>query len=195
MTDSNTIISKIKFSAKYAFFDLGGVVFTFSDGLQAIAELIHQPLQDIVAYWNLQDNYICMGKLDPQQFWIKLTSHFSSGDPNMDFVKFWVSHFKPIQETHNAIKILNSEGFPIGIITNIYPRVFRRAMEQGMIPNINYQTIVQSCDLGITKPNLQIFTYAINQTDLTPRDVILVDNIIQNTQAVTRLGWNSFLLK
>lgn len=67
---------------RFAYFDLGGVVFNFSGGLEQISQDIHIPFEEIVAYWRSLDNQICLGDLTPQDFWEKLVDHFQVGDPS-----------------------------------------------------------------------------------------------------------------
>ncbi|MBU1885685.1 HAD-IA family hydrolase, partial [Patescibacteria group bacterium] len=178
---------------KYAFFDLGGVVFSFSRGLEAIAQLIDVPLSEVTTYWRSRDDEICKGKLEPQQFWRDLVSHFGQGDKDIDFLNFWIGHFCPIQETHIAMRALQSRGVLLGIITNIYPGIFEVAVRTGLIPKLDYQAVVQSCEIGIVKPDQQIFHHAIGLTDMRPSEVILVDDRAENTRVAKKLGWHSLL--
>ncbi len=193
MSEKITTIEEIRRPIRHAFFDLGGVVFSFSNGLKSIAQIVDKPLEDITVYWRSKDDKICLGELAPQQFWDDLVSHFGSGNKDMDFLEFWTNHFQPIQQTHDAMKALHSNGVQIGIITNIYPGVFNIAKEKEVIPTLDYHTVVQSCDLGVIKPNTQIFNHALTQTGLRPNEVILVDDLAENIQAVEGLGWKSLL--
>jgi len=193
MVEKIRSLEQIKQPIQYVFFDLGGVVFSFSRGLEAIAQQTGVPLSDVTAYWQSRDDEICKGNLKPQRFWNDLVSHFGQGNRGVDFLRFWISHFSPIQKTHHAMKAIQSRGIQLGIITNIYPGVFDIAVRTGLVPDLNYQAVVQSCRIGIVKPDQQIFRHAIGLTGMRPNEVVLVDDRAENTHAVKKLGWHSLL--
>lgn len=195
MIEILTLIERIKPPIKFAYFDLGGVVFSFSGGLEAIANKVKRPLEEVAAYWRSQDDAICRGELQPQQFWANLVSQFGHPDTGLDFLDFWISHFQPIQQTHDAMRDLQSDGVQIGILTNIYPGVFERAIDIGAIPNLEYQAVVKSCELGIVKPDLQIFEHALSQTGFSPNEVLFIDDRVENTQVAKKLEWNAILFE
>lgn len=195
MTDILFQIEQVRPPIKFAYFDLGGVVFSFSGGLEAFAKKVHSSLEEVTAYWMSQDDAICRGELDPQQFWNNLASQFGFNDTDLDFLGFWISHFRPIRKTHEAMKSLQTHGIKVGILANIYPKVFEKALYVGAIPKLNYYSIIKSCDLGIVKPDLQIFEHALSQTGLHPNEVILIDDRAENIRVANRLKWNTVLFE
>lgn len=195
MTEILSSVERINPPIRFVYFDLGGVVFSFSGGLEAIANKVGRSLEDITAYWRSQDDAICRGELQPQQFWNNLASQFHYNGANFDFLDFWISHFQPIQQTHDAMRALQSDGTQIGILTNIYPGVFERAIDTGAIPDLEYQVVVKSCELGIVKPDLQIFRHALTQTNFGPGEVLFIDDRVENTQVAKKLKWNGILFE
>lgn len=186
-----TSFDQIQSPIEVAFFDLGGVVFSFHGGLEALAQAVNKPLSEVTAYWLSRDNDICRGILAPQQFYKELVSHFGVGDPDMDFLQFWTSHFDPIIATHVAMEDIQSRGVSLGILTNIYPEVFNIAISMGVIPNLDYAVIVQSSELGIVKPDLKIFSQALQTAGVLPGQAILIDDRVENTDVAEVLGWHS----
>ena len=140
----------------------------FLAGLEAISEKLNIPLAEIISYWKSQDDSICLGKLNPQGFWI--------------------DHFTPNKKVHKSMMELQSTGIKIGLLTNIYLRGDERAIENGIIPNLDYFSVIKSCDLGLVKPNKRIFEYALEQTTSKPNDIVLIDDRDENIQVAKNLG-------
>lgn len=195
MKEILTPIQTIKPPIEFAYFDLGGVVFSFSGGLEAIANKIGRPIEDVTAYWKSQDDEICRGELQPQQFWNNMISQFHYDGPKLNFLEFWVSHFQPIRKTHEAMRVLQSKSVQIGILTNIYPGAFERALNTGAIPNLCYHAVVKSCEIGIVKPDRKIFEFALSQTALSPCQVIFIDDREENIKVAKKLNWNTLLFE
>lgn len=111
----------------------------------------------------------------------------------MDFLQFWTSHFSSITETHQAMLNIQSRGVGLGIISNIYPGVFNIALDMGVIPNLDYSVVVQSCDLGIVKPDQRIFGCALQLAGVSSERAVLIDDRTENIDAIEALGWYSLL--
>ena len=180
---------------RFAYFDLGGVVFSFSGGLKTMANNLNVPIESVESYWRAHDDQICLGKLTPQDFWVKLVSHFGSGEKELDFLEMWIDHFKPISETHEAMRQLDSDGVQIGLLTNIYPGVLDKAVERGCVPELPYHSVIQSCEVGIVKPDKQIFDIALARTNYLPSEVLFIDDREENTKIASSIGWNVHLFK
>ena len=191
MAERLTSFDQIQPPIRLALFDLGGVVFSFDRGLEALAQKVNKPLPEVKAYWLSRDDDICRGVLAPQQFYKDLASQFHVEDHDMDFLQFWTSRFRSNTETHQAMRDVQSRGVGLGILTNIYPGVFSIAVGLGVIPDLDYAVVVQSCDLGIVKPDPQIFNHALRLAGVSPEQVVLIDDRAENTNAVEALGWYS----
>ena len=191
MSERLNSFDQIQPPIRIAFFDLGGVVFSFHGGLEAMAQLFNKPLSQVKEYYFSRDDQRCRGELAPQQFWNDLVSQFGSGDRDMDFLQFWTSYFRPVPETHQAMQDVQSRGVALGILTNMSPGVFDIALRLGVIPTLDYAVVVQSCDLGIVKPDPAIFNHALRLAGVSPEQAVLIDDRAENTNAVEALGWYS----
>lgn len=52
-----------------------------------------------------------------------------------------------------------------------------------------------SCNVGFIKPDKRIFEFALEKLQLSPPDILFVDNNETNVEAAKRLGMNSLLFK
>lgn len=145
-----------KINPRFIYFDLGGVVFNFSKGLRNLSEKINAPFHEVIQLWKQYDENICTGEINPQQFWNILTAKFRYNGDNINFLDFWAGSFEPIEYTHKVIKWLVKKNRNIGIISNIYPGILKRAIKSGAIPRVGFNAIIQSCEIGIIKPDPDI---------------------------------------
>src|SRR5437868_2281738 len=101
----------------FIYFDIGNVIFNFQGGLEELAKITNSSLDICTTVWKSLDDDVCKGIKNPQDIWteIKKATNFEGEDIN--FIEFWVSHFKPIKETHTIIASL-SRSYPIGLLSN-----------------------------------------------------------------------------
>ena len=48
--------------------------------------------------------------------------------------------------------------------------------------------------MGVTKPNPKMYQTALNELELSPQEVIFIDDNLQNCKGAIKLGMNSILL-
>ncbi|MBD3250122.1 MAG: HAD-IA family hydrolase [Candidatus Pacebacteria bacterium] len=191
MAERLTSFDQIKPPIQFAYFDLGGVVLSFHNGIKDMAQKLNQPEPVVREYWLSRDDELCRGELAPQQFWIDLVSHFGTGDENMDFLTFWSSHFDSISETRQAMEDIRKRGVGLGILTNIYSGIFYFAVTSGVVPPYDYLAIVKSCEIGIVKPDPKIFEHAEHVARVKPKEIVFIDDRAENTDIAHHLGWNT----
>lgn len=195
MTEILRLIEQHDPPIKHAIFDLGGVVFSFTNGLESLAQKLSVPLDEIKAYWLSQDDAICRGKLDPQQFYLNLIAEFHCENEHFDFLPFWINHFVPIPSTHAAMTELASRDVKLSLLTNIYPGVFEKLEAVGAIPRLPFHKVILSCDLGMVKPEPAIFEYSANLIQSPANEVVFIDDRAENTRAAEQVGWTPILFE
>lgn len=179
---------------KFVYFDIGNVLFSFSGGLENIAKLFNEPLDELKSYWLSKDNDICRGLLSPQEFWNQAKKFFNYQGDDINFVDFWVKYFSKIQKGHDLALRL-SKSYKIGLITNIYPEVFEKVVHSDLMPQIDWTYVIKSCDYGFVKPERELFDIALKKTGFNANEVLLVDDIQENCDKATENGWRSILFK
>jgi len=72
-----TSFGQIQPPIRIAFFDLGGVVFSFYGGLEAMAQLFNAPLSQVKEYYFSRDDERCRREFDDEAIWIKIAALIS----------------------------------------------------------------------------------------------------------------------
>lgn len=137
------------------------------------------------------DDSICRGKINPQELWNRIKHDSGYSGKDIDFVPFWVSHFQPNLSVHKLIKDV-SKNHAVGLITNIYPGVFQKAIDAGDIPNLPYAFVLKSCDTGFIKPEEKIYELAEQMSGQKPSDILLIDDSPRFITPAQERGWKTY---
>lgn len=106
-------------------------------------------------------------------------------------MSFWVNHFKPNLQVHKLIRDV-SRNHPVGLLTNIYPGVYTKAVNTGNIPDLPYAFVLQSCETGLIKPEKQIYELAEKMGGQKSSDILLIDDSLRFIAPAQKLGWKTY---
>jgi putative hydrolase of the HAD superfamily len=84
-----------------------------------------------------------------------------------------------------------SERYQVGLLTNIMPGVLSALRESNLIPNLPYDSIIDSSEVAAIKPEQKIYEIAQSRTGCAPEQVLLIDDSRVNLMAAERLGWHT----
>lgn len=176
---------------RFLYLDLGNVIFNFSGGLEALSQKFGVQQQQVEQLFAKYDDEICSGRMQPSELLRMYETQFGKSSNVTDFGQWWASFFSPIKPTHQLIQDAVTNGIKVGLISNIYPTVFPRLLENGSIPNVNYDSVVLSCDEGVVKPDRKIFEIAQSRAMVKPSNIHYLDDLGVNIDIARQMGWNS----
>lgn len=81
----------------------------------------------------------------------------------------------------------------IGLLTNMYPRMFKTIGKRGLLPKIEWDVIIDSSIVGIAKPDRRIFKLAEKEAGFKGREILFVENNPNQAKAAKEFGWQTFL--
>ncbi len=176
---------------KVVFFDLGGVLFKFTGGLEKLAIKNNLKYQDFVKVFKKHDDEVCRGEITPQQLWDIYKKELNLQQSIPDFAEYWVGNFILIKETKKLIKSL-SKNYQIGIISNIYKGIFTKLIEKDFFPeNLNFNPLILSCNVGFVKPEIEIYKFAENKCKVCPENIYFIDDKEEFLIPAKKRGWNT----
>ena len=94
------------------------------------------------------------------------------------------------QDTINLIKKLKQEGFKTYILSNMCVEVVE-LMSQ-MFDFEMFDGIIFSGDVGMRKPDIEIYQYTLDKWGIDPKESIFVDDSAKNLEPFTVLGGHTF---
>jgi epoxide hydrolase-like predicted phosphatase len=104
----------------------------------------------------------------------------------------FVSRFE-VNPTMQALLSELSGNYRLGLLTNMYPGMFEAIKSRGLLPDINWEVVVDSSLEGIAKPQPEIYLLAQKRIGLKSENIIFVDNSEVNIIAAQKIGWETVL--
>ncbi|MFZ2152740.1 MAG: hypothetical protein WAV41_01650 [Microgenomates group bacterium] len=178
---------------KLIYFDIGDVIVDCGHYFQKVCKDFNLDFDDFLAFYIQHKHDLINGKIKTGEFWRKCVDYFHlKSAEDYDFVKWWVSDYKPVKPIgkfiHNMAKKIE-----IGVISNINSGMWEEMIKTGLIPDIKYQKILLSCNLGIKKPNREIYELAQSEYRVRSEQILFVDNQEKNLVIPREMGWNTLL--
>lgn len=178
---------------KFVYFDVGSVLIDWQKVFSTAAETNNLSVDEIGTVFDEYSDDITKGIISPAQFWQEVIKKYNVKNANhYDFLTSWVADYKPIAPTHSLIQQIKST-YMIGLLSNIYSGMLPLLLDKELIPNIEYQSIVFSCDVGLMKPEPEIYALAQEKSELSAHEILLVDDKQENLDAAENVGWQTFL--
>ena len=94
-----------------------------------------------------------------------------------------------IKEIAELVKWV-AENYRLGLMSNIMPELIPTMRTKGLIPDINYDSIVDSSVVKAIKPEPKIYQAAAKQANCQPSEILLIDDSRTNLMAAEKLGWH-----
>ena len=116
----------------------------------------------------------------------ELIAHWSAGWPHMLRGE--------IAGTAAIIRQLKTQGVSLFALTNFSTETFPIARER--CPTLAlFEDIVVSGEIGMIKPDPQIFRYTVQHCGLHPQTTLFVDDLAANVSAAQDQGWHAVLFR
>lgn len=81
----------------------------------------------------------------------------------------------------------------IGLLTNMYPNMFDEIKKRNILPKANWDVIIDSCAVGLQKPNPRIFELGERLAGAKGKEILFVENTAVHVNAAKDFGWETFL--
>ncbi|HVC36192.1 MAG TPA: HAD-IA family hydrolase [Candidatus Dormibacteraeota bacterium] len=182
------IFHKTKGGASFIYFDLNGcLVRSYHRAFTNLAQLSSRPI-DVVegAFWHYNDA-ACRGTMSMSDFNLAIAERL--GLKQIDWLNEYMSVIEPVPEAQKLLKWA-SERYKVGILTNIMAGQVQVMRDKKIIPNIVYDVIIDSSELGVIKPEQQIFEIAQEKAGCPPQEILLIDDTRSNLMTAEKMGWH-----
>src|SRR5262249_43831122 len=80
--------------------------------------------------------------------------------------------------------------YRIGLFTNSMPGIVSTLKERRIIPDLNYDAIVDSSEIGITKPSPDAYHIAAERAGCEPSEILFIDDLRGNLGPAEQAGWH-----
>lgn len=183
---------------KFIFFDVGGVaLLDFSKTNKWQEMLADLGIKDDIRddFSTLFERYelaACVG-LDLSEFIRAAESELEIKFPtNYLMVNDFVSRFTPNPELGQIIEKLPGK-YKLGLLTNVYLGMLTEINNQKLLPEVEWDVIVDSSIVKVRKPQAEIYEIAERESNTQPENILFVENSQTHIDVAKARGWQTFL--
>ncbi|OVE78482.1 hypothetical protein BVY00_02650 [bacterium G20] len=108
--------------------------------------------------------------------------------PGFDWHKYYMENVQAMPGMDELIAWV-AEYYEIGILSNNAPGFIDELKSKGLIPDVPFKAIVDSCKIGAAKPEAKIYEMAEELTAMEPGEILLIDDTRPFLTAADRAGW------
>ncbi|KFO78300.1 Bifunctional epoxide hydrolase 2, partial [Cuculus canorus] len=97
-----------------------------------------------------------------------------------------------------AARVLRRNGFKTCVLTNNYVDDSARRLFTATLMNMlhrHFDLVIESCRLGVQKPDPKIYTYALDALQVKPQEVIFLDDVKENLNPAQEMGMATILVR
>lgn len=181
----------------FVYFDIGGVVvddFSGNNKWQELGEemgLSADKREGFKDFWTRYEKEFCTThEIDTflpnleQALGVKLPDGFS-------LLKALVDRFYTNEPIWPVITDMQSKT-RIGLLTNASPRMLDLITQKGILPDVEWDQVVDSSVEHVMKPDPRIFQIAEERAGVPGSEILFIDNKESHCDAARAFGWQTF---
>lgn len=185
--------NKMKRKIKFIYFDAGGVLFRWRESFDFLAKKFRKNKDEILHVYEKHEELSLRGKMTTYKLWSQILKELKIPEnEHDDFSISSVRNFIPILETHDLIKKIG-KNFPIGILSNAHNGLIELSHKYGHIPKHKFRVVIESCKIGLIKPEKEIYEHARKLTGVAHENILFIDDLEINISAARKLGWQGIV--
>ncbi|MCX6731306.1 MAG: HAD-IA family hydrolase, partial [Candidatus Roizmanbacteria bacterium] len=81
----------------------------------------------------------------------------------------------------------------IGLLTNMYVHMLDRIQEKGILPQVKWDTIMDSSIVRLQKPDKALFELAEKEARVSKEEILFIDNQEKHVLAARQCGWQAYV--
>jgi FMN phosphatase YigB (HAD superfamily)/DNA-binding XRE family transcriptional regulator len=176
-----------KSGISFVYFDINGCLVRFYQ--RAVTKMAHDSGKstDIVEtiLWHYDDQ-VCRGLVSLDEFNKVLADKLQS--PGIRWEDYYLSTVESMPGMKELLDWV-SQQYGIGLLSNIMPGLIKSMIQQKSIPNVAYDTVIESSEVQALKPEAKIFEIATEHANCNKSEILLIDDTRANLMAADSIGW------
>lgn len=176
-----------KSGISFVYFDINGCLVRFyqraftelADATDVSADIIE------TTFWHYNDQ-VCRGDMSMEEF----NKEFARalGIPSVNWIEYYLAAIDPIPEMQELVE-WTAKHYRIGLLTNIMPGFVTAMRGRKLVPDVQYDVIIDSSEVHAIKPEAKIYELATSKADCPPNEILFVDDSRMNLMAAEKHGW------
>lgn len=179
---------KTKTGVSFIYFDVNGcLVYFYQRAFDQLAVDTGAHLETVEsAFWHYNDQ-VCRGAMSLDEFDRKLAERL--GVSKVDWRAYYLAAIEPIQEMQDLL-VETAKSYRVGLFTNIMPGLLSSMRQSGLLPNIDYDSVIDSSEVSTIKPEATIYEIAQTKANCPASEILIIDDDRVNLMAADKLGWH-----
>lgn len=176
-----------KSGVRFVYFDVNGCLVQFFHRALARISQEYGLSPDLVemAFWQNND-IVCRGEITLEEFNQRFAVALQIED--IDWAKYYLEEVETVQGMDELVGWV-ANNYHIGLLTNIMPGLLNDLIDHKLVPNISYDAIIDSSEVGAVKPEEAIYKEAESRSGCQPSEILLIDDSRANIMSASKLGW------
>ncbi|HET89404.1 MAG TPA: HAD family phosphatase [Chloroflexi bacterium] len=176
-------------------FDWGGVLERLTDDDHVVAWERRLALEAgtlAFALWGEAWRDLSIGAIDGEEYHRRVTGLL--GFPDLETTERFIEQFYAADRLQPEVvevvrSLRNHHGYQVALLSNAFPGQDEVVLEQyGLDLYAEFDVYVNSADVGLVKPDPDIFYLTLEQLDVAPQRAIFLDDMLRNVDAARELG-------
>lgn len=185
---SATKVKETRSGIRFVFFDVNGCLVRFYHRAFIQVARDYSVPPDLVEMAFLHyNNDVCRGSLSLDDFNQIIAKRL--GIPALDWKKYYMAAVEPMPGMDEVVTWAN-QNYGVGLLSNIMPGLLKELRSNKIIPDLDYDVIIDSSEVGLIKPEPEIFELAQAKTNLAPDKLLLIDDTRENVAQAESMGWH-----
>lgn len=176
---------------------VGGVSFIYFDVNGCLVRFYLNAFNQIAADYGLTPDVVemaylhynddaCKGVLTLDDFNQAMARRL--GIESLDWASYYLDAAQPVEPMHQLMAWV-SQNYRFGLLTNIMPGLLLSLKAAGKVPDLPYDAVIDSSELGVIKPDPRIFAASAEQAAVPAAQLLLIDDTQANLSSAEKLGW------
>ncbi len=181
-------LQKTKSGVSFVYFDVNGcLVHFYQRAFARLAQATGAP-SDIIesAFWHYNDD-VCRGVMSLSDFNTMLAKRLSVDE--VRWQDYYLETVEPISQMQELVKWAQ-ERYKIGLLTNIMPGLLSAMRRDNRVPDLSYDTVIDSSEVAAIKPETKMYEIAQERAGVPAEEILLIDDSRANLMAAEKLGWH-----
>lgn len=180
---------------KAVIFDWGGVIALNPGGgwLNILADKLGISLEESLTHWRAAGYAdFSKGFINVEEFWSRFEESYGQDLPK-DKNEIWSqgSALTPIPEMLTFVEELKQRGLKVAILSNTVPPMSKLTRASDLYET--FDPVVLSDEVGMIKPDTEIYEYILSTLDVEGSDCLFVDDLSRNLEPAQKLGMYTVL--
>ncbi len=174
----------------YVLFDMSGVLAEFQGG-RALGELSGLPEEEVWPRW-LESPWMRrfdLGACSAAEFADGIVEEWSLAITPAEFLSAFIGWMIGAYDGAAELVAQTRSRTPVGCLSNMNPLHWDEIRRWPLVNEFDHRFI--SCEIGLLKPDREIYEYAAGELSLPPASVLFLDDNLPNVEAARAVGMRS----